>query len=83
MFATMVTYVLDGHLMNASAIFVTFGLFSSMRLTIMIGVPFGIQLMSETLVAIRRIQVFAKLVNIFSHLQNLTSICLHVASILS
>ncbi len=57
MFATMITYVLEGHLMNANDIFVTFALYGSMRLTVTIAVPFGVQHASESLVALSRIQV--------------------------
>ncbi len=58
MFATLITYVLEGHLMNAADIFITFGLFGSMRLSVTIAVPFGVQHASESLVALKRIQVF-------------------------
>ncbi len=56
-FATMITYVMQGHLMNANDIFVTFALYESMRLTVTIAVPFGVQHASESLVALWRIQV--------------------------
>ncbi len=59
MCATVATYVLNGHLMNASAIFVAYGLFSCMRISKFQGMPYAIQMTSEALISLRRVQVFS------------------------
>ncbi len=57
MFITVVTYILEGKTLNAVDIFITFGLYTNIRLSLTLFVPFGVALIAEALVSLKRVQV--------------------------
>ena len=54
---TFLTYVLMGNKLTAEIVFVTISLYNSLRLAVVFRFPFAVQLGSEALVAMDRIQV--------------------------
>ncbi|XP_078077780.1 ATP-binding cassette sub-family C member 4 isoform X2 [Mustelus asterias] len=58
LFFTFLVYVLLGHTITASSVFVTVSLYSAVRLTVTLFFPAAIQTASEGLISIRRIKGF-------------------------
>ncbi len=56
-FSIFVAYSLEDHAVNVVDVFIALGLYQSIRLSIMVAVPWSVQLGSQALVAIGRIQV--------------------------
>ncbi len=57
MFVTVTSYILEGKTLNAVDIFITLGLYTNIRLSLTLFLPFGVQLISESIVCLKRIQV--------------------------
>lgn len=57
LFVTFTTYVLLGHEIKASHVFVAMSLYGAVRLTITLFFPAAIEKVSESLISIRRIKV--------------------------
>lgn len=58
LFVTFTTYVLLGHVITASRVFVAMTLYGAVRLTVTLFFPSAIEKVSETVVSIRRIKNF-------------------------
>ncbi|XP_075805253.1 ATP-binding cassette sub-family C member 4 isoform X1 [Microtus pennsylvanicus] len=58
LFVTFTTYVLLGHEIKASHVFVTMSLYSAVRLTVTLFFPSAIEKVSESVISIRRIKNF-------------------------
>ena len=57
----LLTYVLSGEILTAEKAFLTLSLFNVVRLSITLFFPLAIQLVSEALISIKRIQAFIEL----------------------
>ena len=61
------TYVLRGEILTSETAFFTFGLFNLTNLSMCQSFPTGIGALSETLISIKRIQVFLQLEEVDSN----------------
>ena len=56
-YLTFITYVMTGHTLDASTVFVVVGLYNPIRMVITLFIPWGIQQISEAHITVQRIQV--------------------------
>ncbi len=75
MFITVITYVLEDKTLNAVDIYITFGLFTNIRSSLTLYVPFGVQVISETLVSLKRVQVLLFDINIYLFIKYNAQLC--------
>ncbi|XP_028320649.1 multidrug resistance-associated protein 4-like isoform X2 [Gouania willdenowi] len=57
-FVTFVVYVLLGHALTASRVFVTMSLYGTIKITVTLFFPLAVEKLSETLVSVSRVQDF-------------------------
>ena len=57
-FLVFITYILLGNTITAEKVFIAIGLFNPVRLVMHLFIPFAIQMMAESRVTLKRIQVY-------------------------
>ena len=56
-YLTFLTFILSGNAITAEIVFVTVALYNPVRLIMTLFIPFAVQIISETIVTINRLQV--------------------------